>query len=68
MNFDQFIKDDAAVRSIFEQARNVAVTGVIFAGGLWLWDIDSRWTAIVLFSTAALLAGLQQLHIMHRVT
>jgi hypothetical protein len=67
MTFDQFVKNDEAVRFIFEQARNTAVTGLILAGGLWLWDIESPRTAFLLFVTAALFGGLQFIYIMHKV-
>jgi hypothetical protein len=67
MTFDQFIKNDEAVRFVFEQARNAAVTGLILAGGLWLWDNESKGTALILFVTTTLFAGLQLFYVIHKV-
>jgi hypothetical protein len=67
MTLDEFVKNDEVVRFIFEQARNTAVIGLIFAGSLWLRDHDSMFRGGLLFVAAAFLLLLQQFYIFHKI-
>lgn len=68
-------KSDESIRLIFEQARNMVVTGVFYTASTWFWERQSvgfvhyyeMFLAIILAIAAAFLLVIQQSHIAHKV-